>query len=349
MDLFAPAAHVVSAWLGATPNPANSCRLSGTSMAAPHAAGAAALFLQANPTASPAQVKQALLSRAQATLTQLPAGTPNALLTVLEGTARLTFTPPGPLDLGTVAVGAASAPARVTVTSSGTLPVSLGTLVLTGQEAGDFSLVDGCSGRSLAASASCTVDVTFRPLAAGARTATLSVPSSAGPESLALGGVGSPTPLFAVSRGGTGAGRVVSSPTGIDCGATCRTALALGTSVTLTATPEPGSLFVGWSGLPGCAAAAACSFTMSATTLGVTATFDVAPADAGHDAGVEPSDAGHDAGVDGGAGGDAGAGTDAGLVSVEGSVVGGCGCASADALGLLAFSVAALLRRRTRP
>ena len=61
IDIWAPSAHVISANF----DPANdmTCRLSGTSMAAPHVAGGAAVFLQSNPSATPAQVKQALRSR----------------------------------------------------------------------------------------------------------------------------------------------------------------------------------------------------------------------------------------------------------------------------------------------
>lgn len=61
VDLWAPAAHIASAsWL----NDTEYCRLSGTSMSAPHAAGAAALYLQTHPGASPAQVQAALVGGA---------------------------------------------------------------------------------------------------------------------------------------------------------------------------------------------------------------------------------------------------------------------------------------------
>jgi hypothetical protein len=51
-----------------------------------------------------------------------------------------------------------------------------------------------------------------------------------------------------VTKAGTGSGTVTSNPSGINCGATCSYQFLYGTSVVLTATPDSGSAFSGWSG-----------------------------------------------------------------------------------------------------
>ena len=73
-----------------------------------------------------------------------------------------------------------------------------------------------------------------------------------------------------VSKAGSGAGTVTSSPAGIDCGSTCSHAFADGTSVILTATAASGSSFAGWSG--DCSGTGTCTLTMSANHA-ATATF----------------------------------------------------------------------------
>lgn len=83
------------------------------------------------------------------------------------------------------------------------------------------------------------------------------------------------TPAFALTvvKAGTGTGGVTASPSGLACGASCTASYAAGTQVTLTATPDSGVGFVGWSG-SGCSGVAPCVITPS-TNIQVTATFDV--------------------------------------------------------------------------
>jgi subtilisin family serine protease len=78
VDLFAPGASITSAFNGSDTQTAV---LSGTSMASPHAAGIAALYLERNPGASAAQVTSALTGGATAgKLTSVGSGSPNRLL-----------------------------------------------------------------------------------------------------------------------------------------------------------------------------------------------------------------------------------------------------------------------------
>lgn len=80
LDLFAPGTDIPSAWFT---DRAATATISGTSMAAPHVAGAAALFLSQSPAATPAQVAQRLVSTATPGVVKSPGtGSPNRLLFV---------------------------------------------------------------------------------------------------------------------------------------------------------------------------------------------------------------------------------------------------------------------------
>ncbi|ACE84702.1 S8 family serine peptidase [Cellvibrio japonicus] len=78
LDLFAPGESITAAW-NSGPNDTNI--LSGTSMASPHVAGAAALYLQSHPSAAPAEVGEFLRNQASLNLIgDAGSNSPNRLL-----------------------------------------------------------------------------------------------------------------------------------------------------------------------------------------------------------------------------------------------------------------------------
>src|SRR5262245_6216095 len=78
LDLFAPGSSITSAWY--TSDTATNT-ISGTSMATPHVAGVAALYLQGSPSAAPASVRNAIVDNATNGVVGNPgSGSPNKLL-----------------------------------------------------------------------------------------------------------------------------------------------------------------------------------------------------------------------------------------------------------------------------
>ncbi|PYU10654.1 MAG: hypothetical protein DMG29_17105, partial [Acidobacteria bacterium] len=70
---------------------------------------------------------------------------------------------------GTQRVSTPSPVQTVTLTNSGTAPLSIATAVLGGANAGDFALASGTTcinGATLAAGANCVLNLTFTPTAA---------------------------------------------------------------------------------------------------------------------------------------------------------------------------------------
>jgi serine protease len=89
IDIFGPGSSILSAGISSTSGTAT---LSGTSMASPHVAGVAALYLANNPSATPAQVTTAIINNATPNkVTDAKPGTPNLLLYSVFG-----GTPPPP-------------------------------------------------------------------------------------------------------------------------------------------------------------------------------------------------------------------------------------------------------------
>lgn len=91
-------------------------------------------------------------------------------------------------------------------------------------------------------------------------------PGNPGPSAVALD--------VAVS-GPANAGRVVSQPTGIDCGSACRAEFVVDSAVTLTATASAGGRFEGWAGACG-GTSLTCTLTMTRSSE-VSASFSAPP------------------------------------------------------------------------
>ena len=84
-----------------------------------------------------------------------------------------------------------------------------------------------------------------------------------------------PSLPLTVIKNGAGLGTVLSSPSGIDCGAICASEFLTNTEITLTAVPAMGQVFVGWQG-GGCSGTGPCVVTLVGP-LTLTAIFEPQP------------------------------------------------------------------------
>ena len=83
LDIYAPGSNITSAWYNSN---SSTNTISGTSMAAPHVAGVAALYLDENNSLSTSQVESLLNSRASSNkVTDAKSGSPNKMLFALAG------------------------------------------------------------------------------------------------------------------------------------------------------------------------------------------------------------------------------------------------------------------------
>ncbi len=99
VDIFAPGSSIYSSTMTSTNTYAS---WNGTSMASPHVAGVAALFLSANPNATPTQVETAIKSNATLNvLSSVGTGSPNSLLySLIAGPVAPPPTAPSNLTVG---------------------------------------------------------------------------------------------------------------------------------------------------------------------------------------------------------------------------------------------------------
>lgn len=220
--------------------------MQGTSMAAPHVAGAWALLKHAQPNISVTDGLSQFKSYGVAVNDTRPGASVSGLtridLAFLAANAHaLTVSKAG---TGTGSVN--SAPTGIQCGSDCTESYEEGTAVTLNASPSTGSVLAGWSG-ACSGTGACTVSMTE----ARSVTATFNL---------------SPYTLTLV-KAGTGTGTVTSNPSGINCGSTCSTAIARNTTVTLTATPATGSRFTGWSG--------ACTGTTTTCTVSMTAARSV--------------------------------------------------------------------------
>jgi hypothetical protein len=96
----------------------------------------------------------------------------------LSGTGGRAILAPAfnPTDFGVAAVGSAGTTREIMVTNEGNMPGGVFIAVISGGAVGSFQLLDeNCTGHPLAPAAPCTLQVRFRPLSEGVKTATLSL------------------------------------------------------------------------------------------------------------------------------------------------------------------------------
>lgn len=141
----------------------------------------------------------------------------NAFVTKFTPTsAAVVFASPAIINFGTVNLNTPSSPQVVTLVNNTTSAVTSIAVTFTGLDPADFSQTNTC-GTSLAANATCTINVVYTPAISGAESATLNIADSASssPQTVALSGTGSssaqpdfslsvsPSPL-SVTAGGPG-------------------------------------------------------------------------------------------------------------------------------------------------
>jgi len=138
---------------------------------------------------------------AAVTITDNASGSPQSI--ALSGTG---LTPPAvslsanSLTFAGERVGVTSASQSVTLTNTGTGPLAITSIAVTGTDASSFGFANSC-GTTVAAGANCTIHGHFTPAATGALTAAVTITDNASgsPQSITLSGTGLTPPAVSLS------------------------------------------------------------------------------------------------------------------------------------------------------
>lgn len=122
-------------------------------------------------------------------------------------TPAVSLNPPGTFNLaGTTTQGTTSVPQNLTVSNSGTAPLHVTSIGVSGLNASDFSVSgSNCVRTAVAVGANCVIPVTFAPLAVGVRTTTLTITDDAlnSPQLVTINGTAVTAVTFAAAPGAT--------------------------------------------------------------------------------------------------------------------------------------------------
>jgi hypothetical protein len=115
------------------------------------------------------------------------------------GTPKIVLNPTS-FTFASTAVGQVAGPVSITLTNSGTGPLTLSPITLAGADPGDFLEFDTCV-PSVAVGANCEIALYFLPKAVGSRTATVVLTTNASPatQSITVTGTATGTPTVTLS------------------------------------------------------------------------------------------------------------------------------------------------------
>jgi len=160
---------------------------------------AASSWLSVSPTSGVGPAQLSFLAQSNGGSTRSGTITVNGLTLAVTQASAATGAPavltvsPAALAFGATPAGATSAAQQILVGNAGNTALVLGNPSLGGAQAGDFGVAGSClGGVTLVAGTSCYVAVSFTPLAAGTRTASLHFASASQTATIALSGAGTP-------------------------------------------------------------------------------------------------------------------------------------------------------------
>lgn len=128
------------------------------------------------------------------------------------------------ISFGSVVIGSSSTAKTITIRNAGSALLYISSITLTGADASSFAIRnDNCSGKIITVSGSCTVEGLFLPTAAGVKTATVSIASTASNSvSVSLRGdstvVAIESPVSAIISEQGGPSAIISAQGGADAG-----------------------------------------------------------------------------------------------------------------------------------